>query len=210
MRARRPPVRDVQPLLPQLADLQASPAALEHQGEGGIVIHPHVFQGVHEKADTHAAKVCLSRRAGSEGVEWGMTAAEREVLEANAAFYAAFEQRDPEAMDALWAREAPVACLHPGWEPLFGREAVVGSWRRILLEAARRRRSVASGLRPRGRRDGLGGVHRGRTRRRAGGDQPLRPREGRLAHVCTTTPRHFRRPPAGQRDSGTSPGRQRR
>jgi ketosteroid isomerase-like protein len=63
-----------------------------------------------------------------------MTAAEREVLEANAAFYAAFEQRDSEAMDALWAREAPVVCLHPGWEPLFGREAVVGSWRRILLE----------------------------------------------------------------------------
>src|SRR5438067_10643514 len=62
-----------------------------------------------------------------------MTAAEREVLEANAAFYAAFEQRDPEAMDALWAREAPVACLHPGWELLQGRAAVVESWRQILL-----------------------------------------------------------------------------
>jgi ketosteroid isomerase-like protein len=62
-----------------------------------------------------------------------MTATEREVLDANAAFYAAFDRRDAEAMDALWAREAPVACLHPGWEPLLGREAVVASWRRILL-----------------------------------------------------------------------------
>src|SRR3989442_6650857 len=62
-----------------------------------------------------------------------MTTAEREVLEANAAFYAAFAQRDAEAMDALWAREVPVACLHPGWEPLSGREEVVSSWRRILL-----------------------------------------------------------------------------
>lgn len=56
-----------------------------------------------------------------------------EVLAANAAFYAAFARRDAAAMDDLWAREAKVACLHPGWEPLLGRDAVVGSWRRILL-----------------------------------------------------------------------------
>src|SRR2546428_7232280 len=81
-----------------------------------------------------AGSCALPAAAASARYNPLMTAAEREVLEANAAFYAAFEQRDPEAMDALWAREAPVACLHPGWEPLFGREAVVGSWRRILLE----------------------------------------------------------------------------
>src|SRR5882672_77052 len=62
-----------------------------------------------------------------------MTSAEREVLEANSAFYAAFGRKDAEAVDAIWAREAPVACLHPGWELLLGREAVVDSWRRILL-----------------------------------------------------------------------------
>jgi ketosteroid isomerase-like protein len=62
-----------------------------------------------------------------------MTPAEREVLEANSAFYEAFARSDAEAMDALWAREAPVACLHPGWELLLGRAAVVESWRRILL-----------------------------------------------------------------------------
>ena len=62
-----------------------------------------------------------------------MTEEEREVLRANDAFYAAFARRDAAAMDALWAREAKVACLHPGWEPLVGRDAVVSSWRRILL-----------------------------------------------------------------------------
>lgn len=56
-----------------------------------------------------------------------------EVLAANAAFYAAFAHRDLTAMDELWAREARVACLHPGWEPLLGRNAVLTSWRRILL-----------------------------------------------------------------------------
>lgn len=56
-----------------------------------------------------------------------------EVLAANAAFYAAFARRDAAAMDDLWARETKVACLHPGWEPLLGRDAVLTSWRRILL-----------------------------------------------------------------------------
>ena len=76
----------------------------------------------------------LDARAASRGDTIGaVTAEEREVLAANDAFYAAFARRDAAAMDALWAREAEVACLHPGWEALFGREAVVESWRRILL-----------------------------------------------------------------------------
>ena len=62
-----------------------------------------------------------------------MASDESEVLEANAAFYSAFSRRDATAMDELWAREPQVACLHPGWEPLLGREAVMQSWRRILL-----------------------------------------------------------------------------
>ena len=57
---------------------------------------------------------------------------ESEVLAANAAFYAAFARKDAEAMAALWAHAAPVACLHPGWEPLYGRADVVESWRNIL------------------------------------------------------------------------------
>ena len=62
-----------------------------------------------------------------------MTSAEkRDILDANAAFYAAFEKHDANAMDAVWAREADVACLHPGWPPLLGRERVLASWRALF------------------------------------------------------------------------------
>src|SRR5438128_8412277 len=65
-------------------------------------------------------RCALHARAASPRYNPLMTATEREVLEANAAFYAAFAQRDADAMDALWAREVPVACLHPGWHPWPG------------------------------------------------------------------------------------------
>ena len=54
------------------------------------------------------------------------------VLLANLEFYRAFTTRDVAAMDALWARAAPVACVHPGWPPLADRDAVMESWRNIL------------------------------------------------------------------------------
>ena len=57
---------------------------------------------------------------------------EEAVLAANEAFYRAFLARDLEAMDALWARETPVACVHPGWEALIGRDPVMESWAAIL------------------------------------------------------------------------------
>jgi ketosteroid isomerase-like protein len=54
------------------------------------------------------------------------------VLAANRAFYLAFAKRDWRAMDDLWARQAAVACIHPGWRPLRGREDVMASWRAIF------------------------------------------------------------------------------
>lgn len=54
------------------------------------------------------------------------------VLAANAAFYRAFAAKDAEAMAAVWARRSPVACIHPGWQALYGRDAVLASWRDIL------------------------------------------------------------------------------
>ncbi len=51
---------------------------------------------------------------------------------ANRAFYTAFQERNLQAMEALWAREAPVACMHPGMAVLLGRAAVMNSWRGIL------------------------------------------------------------------------------
>jgi ketosteroid isomerase-like protein len=57
---------------------------------------------------------------------------EDEVLAANSAFYAAFGDADAEAMDNVWARRAPVACVHPGWDALIGRDRVMESWRRMF------------------------------------------------------------------------------
>ena len=54
------------------------------------------------------------------------------VLQANEAFYRAFAGRDVAGMERLWSRANPVVCIHPGWAPLFGREAVMASWRSIL------------------------------------------------------------------------------
>jgi ketosteroid isomerase-like protein len=54
------------------------------------------------------------------------------VLAANLEFYRAFSARDLVAMDALWARQAPVTCIHPGWPPLTTRDSVMESWQGIL------------------------------------------------------------------------------
>lgn len=50
------------------------------------------------------------------------------VLEANGAFYAAFEARDLDAMSDLWAHDEEVTCVHPGWVTLRGWGAVAASW----------------------------------------------------------------------------------
>ena len=57
---------------------------------------------------------------------------EEDVLAANEAFYRAFNQKDPVAMDAIWARSTGVTCVHPGWNTLTGRDRVMESWRGIL------------------------------------------------------------------------------
>ena len=57
---------------------------------------------------------------------------EEEVLDVNARFYKAFNDKDAEAMDSLWARTLPVACIHPGWSALRDRARVLASWRGIL------------------------------------------------------------------------------
>ena len=54
------------------------------------------------------------------------------VLAANLEFYRAFAARDLAAMNALWARRAPVACLHTGWTALTDRDAIIQSWEGIL------------------------------------------------------------------------------
>lgn len=58
--------------------------------------------------------------------------AESELLATNQAFYAAFREHDLGAMQDLWAEECAVACIHPGWPTLHGREEVLASWARIF------------------------------------------------------------------------------
>ena len=60
------------------------------------------------------------------------TPIETAVLDANRAFYAAFQKRDQAAMEHIWAEEHGSSCVHPGWAPLIGRHAVMASWRAIL------------------------------------------------------------------------------
>jgi len=57
-------------------------------------------------------------------------------LAVNAEFYRAFRERDADAMDDLWARHTAVACVHPGWPPLTGRDEVMTSWRGIFANAS--------------------------------------------------------------------------
>jgi len=57
---------------------------------------------------------------------------ESDLVAVNDAFYQAFNQRDMTSMEGLWASSAPVSCIHPGWNVLQGREAVLDSWRSIL------------------------------------------------------------------------------
>lgn len=56
----------------------------------------------------------------------------RDVLAANQSFYKAFAARDFAGMEALWATDVAVACIHPGWNALRGRDLVIASWRSIL------------------------------------------------------------------------------
>jgi len=54
------------------------------------------------------------------------------LLFANDQFYLAFNNADYDLMEALWARHAPVICIHPGWPALTDRESILESWSRIL------------------------------------------------------------------------------
>jgi len=51
-----------------------------------------------------------------------------DVLDANRAFYAAFEAGDMDAMSDVWEHSDRVSCVHPGWQRLQGWAAVAASW----------------------------------------------------------------------------------
>jgi ketosteroid isomerase-like protein len=64
------------------------------------------------------------------------------VHEANQAFYRAFEALDLPAMDARWAHDGLVTCLHPGWPLCAGWPEVRQSWATIFTNTASMRFDV--------------------------------------------------------------------
>ena len=62
---------------------------------------------------------------------------EEAVIAANRALYRAFAAGDLAAMDALWAREKPVACIHPGGPVLESRAIILDSWAAIMTSPDR-------------------------------------------------------------------------
>src|SRR6266566_2399566 len=58
---------------------------------------------------------------------------EREaIIEANRAFYQAFESLDLEKMEPIWLRDPKIVCIHPGWRKLTGWGPIMNSWERIF------------------------------------------------------------------------------
>ena len=58
------------------------------------------------------------------------------VAAANEEFYAAFEALDIERMEACWAHDDQVRCIHPGWDAMVGWPQVSRSWMAIFANSA--------------------------------------------------------------------------
>ena len=54
------------------------------------------------------------------------------LIEANQAFYRAFESLDIEKMELIWLRDSKIVCIHPGWRKLTGWGPIMNSWERIF------------------------------------------------------------------------------
>jgi ketosteroid isomerase-like protein len=65
------------------------------------------------------------------------------VRAANQAFYRAFQALDLEAMDAVWAHQGQVTCLHPGWPLAAGWDEVRASWATIFANTGAMRFEIA-------------------------------------------------------------------
>jgi ketosteroid isomerase-like protein len=64
------------------------------------------------------------------------------VLDANRAFYRAFESLDLEQMEAVWLQAPFIKCVHPGRGQLVGWGPVMDSWARIFANTLAMRFSL--------------------------------------------------------------------
>lgn len=69
---------------------------------------------------------------------------EQTLMQANQAFYVAFESLDIEKMDDVWAHDDDVQCVHPGWDLLIGWEEIRERWARIFANAKRVKIALSS------------------------------------------------------------------
>lgn len=58
------------------------------------------------------------------------------MIEANDAFYRAFESLDEAKMREVWLDSDDVVCIHPGWKARIGIAAVMDSWASIFRGGA--------------------------------------------------------------------------
>jgi ketosteroid isomerase-like protein len=72
--------------------------------------------------------------------------AEDAVRAASRRFYAAFESLDLAEMEAVWAHDDAVECVHPGWSLLLGWEEVRERWARIFANTKRVRVALSGEL----------------------------------------------------------------
>ncbi|MGF1497176.1 MAG: nuclear transport factor 2 family protein [Elainellaceae cyanobacterium] len=56
----------------------------------------------------------------------------RGIIDANQAFYRAFERKDIDAMGMIWSKGAASLCVHPGRHALRGWEQIRESWETIF------------------------------------------------------------------------------
>lgn len=61
---------------------------------------------------------------------------DKAIAQVNVDFFRAFEEGNPEKIAMLWASTVPISCVHPGWQPVVGREAVLASFVSILAKTA--------------------------------------------------------------------------
>jgi len=57
---------------------------------------------------------------------------DKAILEANEAFYRAFESLNIETMERVWLSDPRIICIHPGWPKLAGWGPIMASWERIF------------------------------------------------------------------------------
>jgi len=57
---------------------------------------------------------------------------QEQVLEANRAFYQAFESLEIEKMEQVWLQAPHIVCIHPGWRRLLGWGPIMEAWERIF------------------------------------------------------------------------------